>query len=81
MASGQCLGGFLGTILFGLIIDKCGRKATILMIALPQMVANVLIAYGTHPYYVYAARMLFGLSSGGLFTAIPTFVTEISHER
>lgn len=76
-----CIGGTVGTILFGLCSDVWGRKTMLLLIAIPQIVANVLLIVGTNSYYIYAARFLFGLAGGGGFIVVPIFVSEIAHER
>lgn len=81
IVSSLCIGGFVGTLVFGLLADLFGRKWTLLVLAVPQIAANVLLAIGTSAYYVYAARILFGLAGGGVFTLVPIFVSEISHER
>lgn len=81
VVSSLCIGGFVGTLLFGFLADWCGRKWTLVWIAIPQIVANGLLAFGTQPNFVYAARLLFGLAGGGVFAVLPIFVAEISQER
>lgn len=76
-----CVGGTLGTIIFGFAADFLGRKTSLILIAVPQLVSNVLLIVGNHYYYIYVARFLFGLAGGGSFIMIPMFVSEISHER
>lgn len=53
----------------------------LLLTAIPQVIANILLLVGTNYYYIYAARFLFGLAGGGGFILVPIFVSEISHER
>lgn len=76
-----CVGGTVGTIICGLAADFLGRKASLLIIGVPQLISNVLLIVGNHYYYIYAARFLVGLAGGGSFIMIPMFVSEISHER
>lgn len=76
-----CIGGVLGTLIFGILSDVWGRKAMLLLLTIPQFVANVLILVGTNINCIYGARFLFGLSGGGAFLLIPIFISEISHER
>lgn len=71
----------MGTVLFGYMADTCGRKIGLIIIAVPQIAANILLLIGSHYYYVYAARFLFGLTAGGVFIMIPIFVSEISHDK
>lgn len=81
IVSSLCVGGLLGSIIFGFLADWCGRKKTIVWMALPQILASLLLLFGTHPHYVYMARFFYGLSGGGVFTVLPIFVSEISQER
>lgn len=76
-----CIGGLIGTVVFGLLIDWWGRKWTLILTAIPQIMANFLLAFGEDVYYVYTARLLLGLAGGGLFILVPVFVAEISNER
>lgn len=81
IASTLCIGGIFGTIIFGLTVDKFGRKIVMICIAIPQIVANILLIIGTNHYYIYCARFLFGLAAGGVFMIVPIFISEISFER
>lgn len=76
-----CIGGVIGTLICGILSDVWGRKAMLLLIAIPQLIANVLVLVGTNIYYIYGARFLFGLAGGGVYLLIPIFISEISHER
>lgn len=53
----------------------------LILMAIPQLIANVLLLVGTNYLYIYAARFLFGLAGGGCFIVVPMFVSEITHER
>lgn len=76
-----CVGGCLGTVVFGFLCDVLGRKLSMLMAAIPQIAANVFLIIGTDFYFICAARLLFGFAAGGVFIIVPIFVSEISHER
>lgn len=76
-----CIGATVGTLLTGFVADIWGRKKVLLLIAVPQIIANILLIVGTNYYYIYGARFLFGLSGGGVFILVPIFVSEISNER
>lgn len=81
IASILCIGGVVGTCFFGVIVDKWGRKITMILIAVPQLAANVLVLIGTNYYYIYLARFLFGFAAAGVYIMVPIFVAEISQER
>lgn len=76
-----CIGGIAGTAVLGPLADIWGRKIVLILTAIPQIIANLLLVLGTHYYYIYVARFLFGLAGGGIFILVPIFVSEISHER
>lgn len=75
------IGGTAGTIIFGIGSNYFGRKLMLLLTAVPQMIANLLIVAGTNYIYIYGARFLFGLAGGGCFIVLPIFVSEIASER
>lgn len=81
IASTLCIGGVVGTIIFGSIVDVWGRKRVMICMAIPQLVANILLIVGTNHYYIYVARILFGAAAGGVFLMVPIYVSEISFER
>lgn len=81
IASILCIGGTVGTICFGLIVDLWGRKITMIVISIPQLAANILVLIGTNYYYIYVARFLFGFAAAGVYIMVPIFVSEISQER
>lgn len=81
IASMICIGGIVGTIVFGGLVDILGRKIVTIGIAIPQILANILLIVGTNHIYIYWARFLFGLAAGGVFMIIPIYVAEISFER
>lgn len=81
IASILCIGGTVGTIVFGCIVDHWGRKTTMILIAIPQLAANILVLVGTSYYYIYVARFWFGFAAAGVYIMVPIFVAEISQER
>lgn len=81
IASILCIGGVVGTIIFGFIVDVFGRKFVMICIAIPQILANILLIIGNHYYYIYCARFMFGLAAGGVYIMVPIFVSEIAIER
>lgn len=76
-----CVGGVIGTIIFGWATDKMGRKNILLFLALPEIVAFVLVLVGDHVYYIYAFRFLAGMFGGGFLVVVPIFVSEIADPK
>lgn len=76
-----CVGGVIGNIFGGLVIDRIGRKLTILLIALPNISLWITSILATEIYHFYIARFLGGLTGGAIFVCIPIFVAEISSNK
>ncbi|KAL5288084.1 hypothetical protein ACFFRR_008748 [Megaselia abdita] len=73
-----CVGGILGNIFFGLVIDRIGRKWSILLATLPNTGLWITSILATEIHHFYIARFLGGLTGGGIFVCFPIFVAEIS---
>uniref|UniRef100_A0A336MU94 CSON006792 protein n=1 Tax=Culicoides sonorensis TaxID=179676 RepID=A0A336MU94_CULSO len=76
-----CVGAVLGTLIFGWICNKFGRKISIICLSFPQLVSWILILIGTDVNYLYFARFVAGLTAGGVFIAIPLYISEIADTR
>lgn len=61
--------------------DKIGRKKSLITVAIPQILAWVMIAIATNPIYILASRLLSGVSGGALYVIIPLFTSEISDDK
>ncbi|CAG9818588.1 unnamed protein product [Phaedon cochleariae] len=64
-------------ILFNLS-DLLGRKTTMLVIAVPQVLAWVLAALATDVYLFYAMKVCAGIAVGMGFASVPMYIGEIS---
>lgn len=76
-----CIGGAIGSLLFGWMSDKLGRKQTLLLMAVPMAASWLLIAYAQNATHLIISRFLSGLSGGGVFVVVPVYVSEIVHPR
>lgn len=63
------------------MVDKIGRKPTILFLAVPQIAAWLLIANATSVYTLYIAKFTAGIAEGSLFTCLPMYIGEVSEPR
>ncbi|KAH8310263.1 hypothetical protein KR044_000325 [Drosophila immigrans] len=72
------LGALTGNIIFGLLLDRLGRKMCMYLLAIPNMIYWVLIYTAQDVTYLYAGRFLAGVSGGGCYVVLPIFVAEIS---
>ncbi|KAF2880847.1 hypothetical protein ILUMI_25336 [Ignelater luminosus] len=63
------------------IVDRIGRKSSLLLIAIPQILAWLLIAYADGVAILYIARIVAGAAEGALFTVLPMYACEISEPK
>lgn len=75
------LGYLMGCPLYSFMLDKIGRKRCLLLLAIPQILAWVLIATANCVSMLYAARLLAGISEGALYTSLPVYLCEISEPK
>ncbi|XP_018321638.1 facilitated trehalose transporter Tret1-like [Agrilus planipennis] len=72
-ASGPYIGAFLA--------DSIGRKKTLIFAAgIPSFISFVILAFATNLYVYYFARYIGGLAIGAIYTALPSYVSEISED-
>ncbi|XP_055838936.1 facilitated trehalose transporter Tret1-like [Episyrphus balteatus] len=77
---GACVGvgAIFGNFIFGILLDLIGRKKCLYLLGVPHIFFWVLIMFANDVYYLYIARILGGISGGGLFGILPIFVAEIA---
>lgn len=74
------IGAMLGTLPFGYIAEKLGRKPALLCIAIPHFVAYVSMAFAQNVYLFYFGRFLGGLAVGGGYTVLPMYIAEVAED-
>ncbi|XP_069687039.1 facilitated trehalose transporter Tret1-like [Periplaneta americana] len=74
------IGFICGTPIFSFFSDKFGRKIAGLLTAVPAIVSWLLIIFGTDVYYIFAARFIMGLNTGGVLVIVPIYVGEIAED-
>ncbi|KAG5888466.1 hypothetical protein JTB14_017697 [Gonioctena quinquepunctata] len=67
--------------LFSKLCDIIGRKRTLLLIAVPHIIAWILQAVARTVYVFYAARICAGISDAILFSTLPIYIGEIASPR
>ncbi|KAL3271131.1 hypothetical protein HHI36_021628 [Cryptolaemus montrouzieri] len=73
------IGDIFGEIISTLIVDRIGRKATILMTGIPILTSNILIYFSyMSPILIYTARFLGGISMGSVMSISTMYIAEIS---
>jgi len=74
------IGATLGPFIAGFILDKIGRKNTLLVTTVPMVVSYLIAAYAKSVMLFYLARLLAGLSVGAICTALPIYIAEVSED-
>lgn len=72
------LGAAIGPFPFAFLQDKLGRKYALLLLALPMITAYLMSAFATEVALFFVLRILAGISVGGMFTVLPTYIAEVS---
>lgn len=68
----------LSGLVFAKLVDKIGRKYTALLVVIPYILAFMVIAVANNIYVFYLARAIVGVGDAGLFSALPTYIGEIT---
>ncbi|XP_074643939.1 solute carrier family 2, facilitated glucose transporter member 8-like [Tubulanus polymorphus] len=72
------IGGMIGSFLVGGMLDRFGRKKTILLTTIPFIVGWGLITISGSVALFYIGRTLTGVGSGIISAAVAVYITEIS---
>ncbi|CAH0564576.1 unnamed protein product [Brassicogethes aeneus] len=72
------LGCAFGPCFAGRLADKIGRVKALQCLALPLIIAYVMLAFAKHVYVFYIARFILGIGIGSVFQVVPMYLGEIS---
>ncbi|KAK1125263.1 hypothetical protein K0M31_005637 [Melipona bicolor] len=75
------IGGIIGPILAGLLLDYIGRKWFIYATSAPFIACWVLTYLAKSWVFLFVARLVAGISVGALFSIVPVYVGEIAEPR
>ncbi|XP_066466892.1 solute carrier family 2, facilitated glucose transporter member 8 [Tiliqua scincoides] len=75
------LGAAAGGILGGYVVDKVGRKLSLMSCAVPFVIGFLTIVSAQNIWMLYAGRLLTGLASGITSLVVPVYISEIAHSR
>ncbi|GAB0098154.1 hypothetical protein DMENIID0001_138610 [Sergentomyia squamirostris] len=73
--------GLVGSLAFGWLADRVGRKWALFLGTLPHVCAHLLIIFATDVVHLYISRCLSGLGCGALFVVLPIYVSEVSEDK
>jgi MFS family permease len=72
------VGAAIGPLLAATVMDRIGRKKTMLMIAIPMIVSHLILAFTTSINLYYFSRFFLGIGAGCVYSVVPTYVGEIA---
>ncbi|XP_057665297.1 facilitated trehalose transporter Tret1-like [Diorhabda carinulata] len=75
------LGSFCGLPLTIYLVDKIGRKKSLLLASLVVLLAWIAIALGNNMIYIFVARFFCGMCGNMAFVAAPCYIAEIADSR
>ncbi|XP_075235595.1 facilitated trehalose transporter Tret1-like isoform X1 [Lycorma delicatula] len=71
----------LSPIPCGYLMDRFGRKATLLYLTVFPITSWIVLLYASDPYHLYIGRFIGGLSFGVVYTVLPIYLAEISEPK
>eukprot|EP00111_Clytia_hemisphaerica_P018601 TCONS_00055008-protein len=80
-ASLVAIGAIIGSTLGAIMIEKYGRKTTIMLISLVHVPGWCLICYGHSVEILYFGRFLTGIGVGVGSLAVPMYIAEVASAR
>ncbi|XP_053726710.1 solute carrier family 2, facilitated glucose transporter member 8 [Synchiropus splendidus] len=75
------LGAAGGGLLGGWMVEKVGRKLSLMFCSLPFVFGFTLIIAAQKLWMFYLGRVLTGLASGVTSLVVPLYISEMAHER
>ncbi|EMP34566.1 Solute carrier family 2, facilitated glucose transporter member 8, partial [Chelonia mydas] len=75
------LGAAAGGILGGCMVDKIGRKLSLMLCSIPYVSGFTIIISAQNVWMLYIGRILTGLASGITSLVVPVYISEISHSK
>uniref|UniRef100_A0A8C2Z2T0 Solute carrier family 2, facilitated glucose transporter member 8 n=1 Tax=Cyclopterus lumpus TaxID=8103 RepID=A0A8C2Z2T0_CYCLU len=75
------LGAAAGGLLGGWLVEKLGRKITLMFCSLPFVFGFTIIIAAQNVWMLYVGRLLTGIASGVTSLVVPLYISEMAHER
>lgn len=72
------VGGLLGTIAGGLLVNRIGRIWSMKLLAVMQIISCVLVGFAESMILILLSRVCAGFAAGVLYVTLPLFVAEIA---
>ncbi|XP_015230038.1 PREDICTED: solute carrier family 2, facilitated glucose transporter member 6 [Cyprinodon variegatus] len=75
------LGAAAGGLLGGWMVQRIGRKLSLMLCSLPYVFGFTLIIAAQNVWMFYVGRVLTGLASGVTSLVVPLYISETAHEK
>lgn len=73
-----CLGALAGSLLFGPVADRFGRKMAILLVNVPFVIGLLASAMAVNLFMFTIGRAIIGVGIGGCCVAVPLYLSELA---
>ncbi|XP_063371780.1 facilitated trehalose transporter Tret1-like [Cydia amplana] len=80
IASGISVLATFTAVIYGYISDSIGRRWTLVVIVIPQIICFALKLVSAHPVCLMVSQALAGVAGGGVFTVAPIYIKEIAQD-
>ncbi|XP_038601578.1 solute carrier family 2, facilitated glucose transporter member 8, partial [Tachyglossus aculeatus] len=75
------LGAATGGLLGGWLVDKFGRKLSLMLCSVPYIAGFTVIIAAQDIWMLYTGRLLTGLATGVISLVVPVYIAEISYPK
>lgn len=75
------IGAIFGSPMFSCLASMIGYKRAMIFLTFPSMMCWFLIFFGNSYYYIVCARLVCGLTAGGIQTVVVLFISEIANDE
>lgn len=75
------IGAFLGLPITTYLVDKIGRKRSLLLASSVVIPAWIAICFGDRMIYIFVARFFCGMAGNMAFVAAPMYIAEIADQK
>lgn len=81
IGSNATLGGIISCLIIGVIMDRIGRKHTMLALIIPFSIGWSMMIWPTSVVMLYIGRFLIGFAGGAFFVVAPAYIGEIASKN